>query len=303
MDFNALADFIKNINRNYNIPGCDISVYYNHINVFRKHCGFSDDGGVVKVTKRNLYFMNSGAKIMCCVALMQLAQSYKITLSDKISDFLPETDGNITIRDFIKNYSALNRVEDTVYGFNSVKRIISKASGIPFDDFIYQNVTKPLKMKSTVFNLNDANKKLIAKQYNYGGRGKNAVECNTDVSELHARHSGCLITNVDDYAKFCETLCGGGVSKQGKRILSEQSVETLINELVYKETEKDEAFVCIGYNGSLVLIDLKKKITIVYAQHMRNMSGSELKMYPELRKVVYECIGADTWSRGYNIFP
>ena len=52
MDFNKLADFIKNIGKNYSVPGCDIRVYYNHINVFRMHSGFSDEAGKVKVSRR-----------------------------------------------------------------------------------------------------------------------------------------------------------------------------------------------------------------------------------------------------------
>ena len=49
-------------------------------------------------------------------------------------------------------------------------------------------------------------------------------------------------------------------------------------------------------------VPLKKKITIVYAQHLMNMGVKQLEMYPKLRKIVYECIGVDTWSQGYNIF-
>lgn len=303
MNFNSLADFVKKLGKNYNIPGCDISVYYNHINVFRKHCGFSDEKGKIKISDKNLYFMNSGAKIMCCVAVLKLAQSFKLSLKDSVSDYIEGADKNTSIEEFLHRYSSLNRVEDEIYNFDNVKRIINMASGMTFDDYISEMITKPLKMKSTTFNLNDKNRKLIAKQYNFAGKDKDPVECNTAVEDLHSRHNGCLITTVDDYAKFCETICGNGTSKNGYKLLNPESVEFLINSLVYKETEKDDAFVCIGYNGSLVLIDTKKKITIVYAQHMRNMSISQLEMYPKLRKIVYECIGADTWSMGYNIFP
>ena len=303
MDFNKLADFIKNIGKNYSVPGCDISVYYNHINVFRMHSGFSDEAGKVKVSRKNLYFMNSGAKIMCCAALMMLAQSYALSLGDPVARFVPGVPAGITVREFIKKYSAENRTEDEVFGFDTVKKLIASASGKSFDEFLESAITRPLKMKSTTFNLNSANEKLIAAQYNYMGEGKTPIECATGVRALHDKHTGCLITSVDDYALFTETLTGGGLSKAGKRLLSRESTEKLIGDLVYNETEKDGAFVSVGNNGSLVLIDMKKKISIVYAQHMRNMDASVLSMYPELRKTVYECIGADTWSLGYNIFP
>jgi len=67
--------------------------------------------------------------------------------------------------------------------------------------------------------------------------------------------------------------------------------------------EKNDAFVCVGRHGGLVLIDTKKKITIVYAQYVKDMPLEQFEMYPNLRKLVYECIGADTWSMGYNVLP
>lgn len=303
MDFNTLAAFIKNVGKDYDIPGCDICVYYNHINVFRQHSGFSDADGKIKVSKRNLYFMNAGAKIMCCTAVMQLAQRFKLSLNDKLSHYVQSADDDITVRDLLRKYSEFNPGKNDPMGFNAVKQLIEKASGVSFEDYIFENITKPLKMKSTTFSLNDKNRSLIAKQYNFVGGGKRVVECNTSVDELHNRHNGCLITTVDDYAKFCEALCGRGASKNGYRVLNPESVDMLINNIVYKETEKDDAFVCIGHNGSLVLIDTKKKISIVYAQHMRGMGVNQLEMYPKLRKTVYECVGADTWSKGYNVFP
>ena len=172
MDFNKLADFIKNIGKDYDIPGCDISVYYNHINVFRRHSGYSDSAAKIRVTGKNLYFMNSGAKILCCVAVMQQAQRFKLSLKDKISDYIGDVDADITIGELVHTYSALNRVEDDLYSFETIKKLIAATSGMSFDEFIFENITKPLKMKSTTFNLNDKNKKKIAKQYNFVGSGR-----------------------------------------------------------------------------------------------------------------------------------
>lgn len=37
MDFTKLAKFVKTLGREYGIPGCDISVYYNHMKVTSKN--------------------------------------------------------------------------------------------------------------------------------------------------------------------------------------------------------------------------------------------------------------------------
>ena len=93
------------------------------------------------------------------------------------------------------------------------------------------------------------------------------------------------------------------ICENGYKLLDKESIDSLINDILYNETEKNDAFVCLGYNGGLILIDIKKKITIVYAQHAQNMPAEQLKMYPQLRKLTYDCIGVDTWSKGYNMFP
>ena len=304
MDFTKLAKFVKTLGREYGIPGCDISVYYNHMNVFRARSGYTNKYSKIHISNKDLYFLHSGAKIMCCVAVMILAQRYKLSLKDKVSEYIPYFNNDASIRDLIREYTSVSRCDEekSEYSFENMKKIIENVSGTDFDSFIYENITKPLKMKSTTFTMNDKNRKRITKQYDFDASNNNTVEYDADVEDLHKRSSGCLITTVNDYARFCETLCGGGTSRKGYRLLSPESVDLLINELIYNETDKNDAFVCIGYNGSLVLIDLKKKITIVYALQLMNMGVKQLEMYPKLRKIVYECIGVDTWSQGYNIF-
>ena len=303
MNFKELTKFIDNIGKTYGIPCYDICVYYNHINVFRGKRGFSGLSSRVKALGRRLYFMHSGAKIMCCVGLMRLVQGYKASLNDHVSEYLPDFDESIRIKDMMREFSRTYDYEAADFNFANMSLLIEKISGRDFYEFMDGEIIKPLKMKSTSFKLNEKNKKHIARKYAFDKRSDGFVECDVDVEGLFNKNEGCLITTVDDYARFCEALCGGGTAQNGYVLLGRESVDVLINDIIYKETEKDDAFVCIGYNGGLVLVDTKKKITIVYAQHIKNMPVNQLEMYPQLRKCVYECIGADTWSMGYNMFP
>lgn len=303
MNFRELTRFVDQIGVKYNIPCYDICIYYNHVNVFRRKRGFSNMSNKLKAFGRNMYFMHSGAKIMCCTALMQLVQSYKVSLNDRVSDYLTGFEDDIKIRDLMREFSRTYDYEDKRFNFTNMSALIEKLSGVPFEDYVNSHIIKPLKMKSTSFSLNEKNKKHIALQYMFDESVDEFVECDTDPKKRYSKNKGCLITTVDDYARFCEALCAGGTAQNGYRLLNRESVDVLINDIIYKETEKDDAFVCVGYNGGLVLIDTKKKITIVYAQHIRNMPLNQLEMYPELRRCVYECIGTDTWSMGYNMFP
>lgn len=303
MNYSKLSKFIDNIGKEYNIPCYDISIYYNHVNVFGKKKRSLGIKNKLKSIGRNLYFMQSGTKIMCCVALMRLIESYKATLNDKISDYISDFKDDIKIKDMITNYSRSSTNEDEIFNFINMKKLIEAISKVPFEEYIQNEITKPLKMKSTSFNLTDKSKNRIALQYRFEEKSKEYTESTSDIEAIANKNDGCVITTVNDYARFCEALCNDGISQNGYKLLNKESVNVLINELIYKETEKDGAFVCIGYHGGLVLVDTKKKITIVYAQNVKNMSVSQLEMYPTLRKLVYECAGADTWSQGYNMFP
>lgn len=59
-------------------------------------------------------FMHSGAKLICCVALMKLIQSYKLTLNDNVKDYI----------DF----------EDERFNFKNITLIIEKLSKKNFND-------------------------------------------------------------------------------------------------------------------------------------------------------------------------
>ena len=303
MNFRNLTNFVNEIGTGYNIPCYDICVYYNHINVFKCKRGFSGTINRMNAFRRNMYFMHSGAKLMCCTALMRIIQCYKASLNDYVSDYLPDFYEGVKIKDMMHEFSRTYNYEDKKYNFDNMSALIEKLSGMPFEDYVTEKIIKPLKLKSTSFSLTDKNRKHIALQYMFDESAEEFVKCSSDEKKRYEKNRGCLITTVDDYARFCDALCSGGTAQNGYKLLSNESVDVLINDIIYKETEKDDAFVCVGYNGGLIIIDTKKKITIVYAQHVENMPVEQLEMYPKLRQCVYECIGSDTWSMGYNMFP
>lgn len=300
MDFRKLKKFLDSLRSEYGISGCDLSIYYNHIYVFRHRAGNSNDAAKRKVSRKDLYFFHSGAKLLCCVAVMQLAERYKLTLNDKVRDFITDFAEDVTIREFVRRYSANLNVEKSPYNHANITALIEKASGIGFNDYIKSNITDPLKMKSTTFELTEKSKKIIASQTD--DIGNSDAEKEKAVENIYLKSNGSLITTVDDYAILCEVLCNKGEIKRGRRILSDYSVDLLVNGLIYNETDKEDAYVSVGYHGNLILIDIKKGITIVYAQHNRRLNDNQPEMYPKLRKLAYECIGVDTWTRGYNIF-
>ena len=124
-----------------------------------------------------------------------------------------------------------------------------------------------------------------------------------------------LISTVNDYMKFAETLTNMGTSPDGTRILSPDSVnEIRRNQLTEKQLpdvdwtqlkgygygfgvrtlldpKKGETLSTVGEfgwsgaAGVYVSMDPTKKITVVYAQHMRN--NLEPYIHPRLRNHIY----------------
>lgn len=299
MNFNNLYKFVKSMSKEYGVPCYDISIHYNYNNVFYIKQGYADFMNKIKTLGKNLYFMHPSAKIMCCVALMRLVEDGKTSLDSSVKDYLPAFEKDVSVKEMIYEYSKCYDYKEKNFNFYNMSKLIEEVSGQAFYEYMNDLIIKPLKMKSTSFTLNNKNKNHICLQYNFDKKTKRFTKTGVSVEELFDIYKGCLITTANDFSKFCNVLCAGGTTKKGYNILSEESINTLINEILYKETEKENVFVCLGYNGDLVLIDTDRKVTIVYAQHVKNIPIEQLKMYPKMRELVYE--GID--SPSYNLLP
>lgn len=302
MDFSALKKFLNSLEKDYGIPDFDCAIYYDHNYVFRYKTGLISAIKQRTIPGRNLYLLHSGAKLISGIAVMQLIEQYKLSLDDPANKYVSTVSDGVSVSELLSAYSRDLKNEESEYSHRNVAKLVENASGMAFGEFVRKYITEPLKMKDTAFEITDKNRNKIAARYAYDSNRGAQIKRDFDAERFFEDNAGSLITSVDDYTAFCETLCGKGVSARGYRLLSEYSVDMLINNIMYNETEKNDAFVSVGYHGSLILIDIKKKITIVYAQHMKNLDAAQLDMYPRLRKLAYECIGADTWSKGYNVF-
>ncbi len=301
MNFRALEKYLNSFHKVYGIPGCDCAVYRDHNNVFRHKDGYNDNE-MTKTTYKDLYFMHSAAKLINCTAIMMMAEQGLISLRSKVKEYVPDFQYEAEVWDMLGEYSKTQSRERHTFNHNNLSRLAQKVTGKTLDEYVMENIFVPLKMKNSYFTLNEENKKRLSSQYRIRSNGK-TMERTKSPEELFASNEGCIITTVGDYALFAETLCSGGISKNKYRLLSEDAVQLLINDIVYNETTNDDVFICTGYNGGLVIIDLKKRITIVYAQHVKNCGPEQMEIYPKIREIAYKCLGVNMWSKGFNIFP
>lgn len=303
MNFRKLAKYLDSFEKIYGIPGCDCTVYRDHVNVFRQKHGYSDDEAGKKTSYKDLYFMHSATKLINCAAILQLEEKGLLSLEEKVTKYITDFSEDICIRDMLHVYSQTLDREMHLYNHHNLSKLVKSVTRQSLDDYLLENVFVPLKMKNSSFTLNYNNIRRVSAQYTMNRKTGKTMESEKTLEESFKKNEGCLITTVDDYALFAETLCNNGLSKNGYRLLSEENVKRLINDIAYNETTKPDSFVCIGFNGSLVLIDTAKKITIIYAQHVKNIGNLQMEIYPKIREITYKCLGADLWSAGFNVFP
>ena len=83
MDFRPLEEFFDRI-PSYGVPGCDISVFINHEEVFRRQAGEN------KPSPDGRYFVYSVSKVITCAAALTLMEKGLFLLDTPVSEILPD---------------------------------------------------------------------------------------------------------------------------------------------------------------------------------------------------------------------
>ena len=90
MDFSKLALLIDHFEDIYGIPNCDISIYREHREIFRRSSGFTDPERTKASSDHDLYFLYSCSKVSLTVMILQLVEQGRLRLSDPVCRYLPE---------------------------------------------------------------------------------------------------------------------------------------------------------------------------------------------------------------------
>nr|WP_154893105.1 serine hydrolase domain-containing protein [Paenibacillus xylanexedens] len=265
------------------------------------------------ITVRDLFTMTAGF-------------SYDVG-APSIKEAVQSTDGKLPTREFAKalakepllfepgthwNYSMCHDV---------LGALIEVVSGRSFGTYLQEEITGPLGMNDTAFDLNDEQQSRLIPQYAYNDELEKAIRMDGNGfrvgSELESGGAG-LLSTVRDYALFLNALTGRGTSPEGVRILSQASVELMrtdhLNEMtrpdyswdhmggygfglgVRTHISKSESgslsphgeFGWSGAAGCMAIIDPDSGLTVMYAQHLLN--SQEPYIQRRLRNVVYSCL-------------
>ncbi|PKQ90674.1 serine hydrolase [Paenibacillus sp. BGI2013] len=244
-----------------------------------------------------------------------------------IQEAVKSTDGTLPTRDFARalakepllfepgthwNYSMCHDV---------LGALVEVVSGKRFGTYLRDEITGPLGMNDTTFNLNDEQQTRLIPQYAYNDELEKAVRLDGNGfrvgTELESGGAG-LLSTVSDYARFLNALTGHGTSPEGVRILSQASVELMrtdhLNEMTRADYSWDHMygygyglgvrthiskaasgslspigeFGWSGAAGCMAIIDPDSELTVMYAQHLLN--SQEPYVQRRLRNVVYSCL-------------
>jgi CubicO group peptidase (beta-lactamase class C family) len=203
-----------------------------------------------------------------------------------------------------------------------VGAIIEVVSGMSLKEYFSKNIFGPLEMKDTYFARPINENERLAAQYMYDNDNhvSNEMElsCCYQLTESYESGGAGLISCVEDYGKFADTLACGGVSTKGIRILEEDTinlmrtnmlgltqiedfnnkmgrvgygygcgVQVLIDPKKCNTKAPSGVFGWDGAAGACIIMDPSNQIALVYAQHVRGCGYAYATIHPMLRDLLY----------------
>lgn len=276
-EFKNLETEIQETVDKLNVVGLSISVIENNKISYSQGFGYADIDKNIKTDTNTIYRIASISKSITASAIMKLYEEGKFKLDDDINDYLngfevrnPNfPDEKITFKMLLTHtssiidgdtYSTIYDIQDfgdykpgdqfeySNYGYNLLATLIEQISNQDFEDFVQENIFKPLNMKAS-FNPNkfeDVDN--IAVLYgidedgNYYERlnDKKRIEDNIVISSTVRDKdgkiplgnafkyfpTGGLRTSPNELAKFMIMLSNKGLYN-GTRVLKKDTVELM----------------------------------------------------------------------------
>jgi CubicO group peptidase (beta-lactamase class C family) len=224
-----------------------VLVAQRNVVLFKSAYGYADREGSVKNSAIAIFDMGSIAKTFTAVAVLQLIQSQKLQLSDKIGDFYPmapEEVKPITILQLLGHTSGLDNFhndsdfelmdkaqaersilamqliakpgEKIAYsnaGYTLLAAIVEKVSAQPFQDYVHDNLLIPLNLNNTGFYQDQrVSSSHLARGYGGDDQGLTTFEKGLSWALIGA---GGMVTSIDDLAIWSDALKNGAIFPAG----------------------------------------------------------------------------------------
>jgi CubicO group peptidase (beta-lactamase class C family) len=213
---NLLDKRIEKIISDWQVPGCAIGLVKNGKLIYAKGFGFRDIENKLPVTPKTLFPIASNSKLFTATAIGMLVNENKLDYDKSIKSIVPEIEfsnqnlnENITLRDMLCHRTGITGNDAIWYGSNfsrpelftrikylepvadlrvgfmytnymyiALGEIIKIKTGKTWEEYLTENIFKPLSMTSTVFSIEAIEKTNdFAKPYktNFIDKNKKAI--------------------------------------------------------------------------------------------------------------------------------
>lgn len=199
--------------------------------------------------------------------------------------------------------------------------VIETASGMRFSEYLKKNIFDPLNMTDAMFRVPDEKKSRLAPAFDV--EDNRVVPCKQGIGGYgiapnYESGGAGLVCSTADYGKFAAAMSMGGISENGVRILSKESLDLLRTPQITREM----GFYCSvgrgyayglgvrtlvthefgakshigefgwdGAAGAYILIDPDAEVAISYTQQLRGWQGYFGVMHSPIREHTYEALG------------
>jgi len=240
-----------------------------------------------------------------------------------------DSKGNYTLKDLVlaiaKDPLYFEPGTHYHYGFSHdvLAYLVEVLSGKTLGEYYKDNIFMPLNMEDTFFIVPKEKQHRFVTCYSYDAETKTHKVAEgmplrfLDPDFKMEMGGGGLVSTIDDYSKFANTLCAGGTTDFGYRLLSKATIDLMrtnhLDEARLKEyqspysacygyglgvrtminaaaggSNSPEGFGWSGLAGTHVRMDPSIGLTYVYAQQLT--PSNEGNIYPKLRNVIYGCL-------------
>lgn len=255
-----LEAYYEQARLDWKVPGMAIAIVKDDSLIFSKGFGVKNVDSKEAVDANTLFAIASNTKAFTATALLMLSEEGKLSIDDKVTDYLPWfktydpfVTSQMTIRDLLCHRSGLktfagdliwygtdhsaeevvrrSRYLEPSYGFRenfgysnimyiAAGLVIEEVSGLSWNDYIQQNILQPLGMNRTVSSVDDLE-----------SMGNYAI-CHNDIDDEvisipylnwdNAAAVGGLLTSANDISKWLKLQLNHGIYK-GDTLFSESS--------------------------------------------------------------------------------
>ena len=299
-----LTATLEKIRIKNNIPSMAVAIISSGEVTYIKGFGFLDEMQTEPTTDESLFRIASISKLFTAQAVMQLVESEKLGLSEKVGQYLPIfKKSNITIKQLLTHSSGLSDIikpvnveeQRSVYSyfdlvnrsisnnidnngfeysdtnFNILGGVISVVSGQKYEKFIYDNILKPAYMKKSNY-FDGMNAYFAEARPTYKGKLIDYVDQRPYDPSFNPSEG--LVSNVHDLSQWLKLTLTNDTS-----ILKEQTFKEMLEPQI--KTSWGDIYMALGWQ-------VYKTEGVTIARHPGSIRGykSLVLTYPESRNAM-----------------